>query len=99
MSALPIKSQIQSGSTVTSARGGTRCPIKRRKGVLKEIFPNICKFLRLYYGILRIELGVSNNNKIAIISYKKIGFKKLKLREARLIKKLKNMNIYVFNIL
>ena len=71
----------------------------RRKGVLKEIFPNICKFLHLYYGILRIELGVSNNNKIAIISYKKIGFKKLKLREARLIKKLKNMNIYVFNIL
>ena len=71
----------------------------RRKGVLKEIFPNICKFLHLYYGILRIELGVSNNNKIAIISYKKIGFKKLKLSEARLIKKLKNMNIYVFNIL
>ncbi len=71
----------------------------RRKGVLKEIFPNICKFLHLHYGILRIELGVSNNNKIAIISYKKIGFKKLKLREARLIKKLKNMNIYVFNIL
>lgn len=71
----------------------------RRKGVLKEIFPNICKFLHIYFGILRIELGVSNNNKIAIISYKKIGFKKLKLNEAKLIKKLKNMNIYVFNIL
>ena len=71
----------------------------RRKGVLKEVFPNICKFLRKYFGILRIELGVSNDNKIAIISYKKIGFKKLKLSEARLIKKLKNMDIYVFNIL
>jgi RimJ/RimL family protein N-acetyltransferase len=71
----------------------------RRKGVLKEIFPNICKFLHIYFGILRIELGVSNNNKIAIISYKKIGFKKLKLNEAKLIKKLKNMSIYVFNIL
>ena len=43
-------------------------------------------------------MGVSNNNKIAIISYKKIGFKKLKLSEARLIKKSKNMDIYVFNI-
>ena len=70
----------------------------RGKGVLKEIFPNICKFLYKYFGILRIELGVSNNNKIAIISYKKIGFKKLKLSEARLIKKSKNMDIYVFNI-
>jgi RimJ/RimL family protein N-acetyltransferase len=71
----------------------------RRKGVLKEIFPNICKFLHKYFGIFRIELGVSNSNKIAIISYKKIGFKKLKLSEARLIKKSKNMDIYVFNIL
>jgi hypothetical protein len=71
----------------------------RRKGVLKEIFPNICIFLYKYFGILRIELGVSNNNKIAIISYKKIGFKKVKLAQARLINKLKNMDIYVFKIL
>jgi ribosomal-protein-alanine N-acetyltransferase len=71
----------------------------RRKGVLKEIFPPISEFLYKYYGILRIELGAANNNKIAIISYKKIGFKDLKSKDAVLIKKKKNNNIYSYNIL
>ena len=69
----------------------------RGKGVLKEVFPTICKFLQKCYGISRIELGAANNNKIAIISYKKIGFKRLKSNEARLIKKKKNSNIYVYS--
>ena len=39
------------------------------------------------------------NNKIAIISYKKIGFKDLKSNDAVLIKKKKNSNIYSYNVL
>jgi RimJ/RimL family protein N-acetyltransferase len=71
----------------------------RRKRVLREIFPPICEFLFKYYNIKRIELGVANSNKTAIISYKKIGFKKLKSNEATLIKKKKNASIYFYNVL
>lgn len=71
----------------------------RGKGVLKEIFMTICKSLHKYYGILRIELGATKNNKIALIAYKKIGFKKLKSSDAKLIRKTNSTNIYVYNIL
>lgn len=62
----------------------------RGKGVLKEIFPKILKYLYEYIGILRVELAVSPDNRMAIISYKKIGFRKIKSCEARLINKSKN---------
>ena len=71
----------------------------RRKGVLKEVFPVICKCLHKYYGILRVELGAANNNKIGIIAYKRIVFRKLKSNNAKLIRKIKDMNIYAYNIL
>lgn len=70
----------------------------RGKGVLKEVFPNICKSLHKYYGILRIELGAANTNKIAMTAYKRIGFKRLKSSDTRLIRKTNSANIYVYNI-
>lgn len=72
----------------------------RRKGVLKEIFPNICKFLHLYYGILRIELGVDEKNKIAIVAFKRLGFIKSDISECKLVKKERNdKTIYFHKIL
>ena len=47
----------------------------RHKGVLTEIFNKTFDFLFKNFGISRLELGVDRNNKKAILSYRKIGFK------------------------
>jgi len=71
----------------------------RNKGVLKEVFPIIIKFL-MKCGILRIELGVDTKNKIAIIAFKRLGFVKLDLNECKLVKKERNdQAFYVHKIL
>lgn len=65
----------------------------RKRGVLKEIFPTIYKTLNKFYGITRIELAVSRENKNAITAYKKIGFRSLKSNKAKLIKKIKSLKV------
>ena len=61
----------------------------RNKGVLKEVFPIITKFL-IKCGILRIELGVDVKNKIAILAFKRLGFVKSDINECKLVKKERN---------
>jgi RimJ/RimL family protein N-acetyltransferase len=71
----------------------------RNKGVLKEVFPIITKFL-IKCGILRIELGVDVKNKIAILAFKRLGFVKSDINECKLVKKERNdQTIYFHKIL